>query len=43
MRPMFRFDVYTERHEGLKYEGSTTAVSEARRQAALSRNKGEQE
>lgn len=30
MRPMFRFDVYTERHEGLKYEGSTTAVSEAK-------------
>lgn len=30
MRPMFRFDVYTERLEGLKYEGSTTAVSEAK-------------
>lgn len=30
MRPMFHFDVYTERLEGLKYEGSTTAVSEAK-------------
>lgn len=28
MKPMFHFDVYTERLEGMKYEGSTTAVSE---------------
>ena len=30
MKPMFHFDVYTERLDGMKYEGSTTAVSEAK-------------